>query len=137
MNLIEITEQLKNPAVSVQQLMQYANNSNPQVPSYVALAEMQRRQSMQAPPQVPQQTVKDQLGASLMGLPAAPVLHRSKHRNNLRSKHRNNPAGNAAAGNAAATTANATAQTCVANATGDATRNGRWWSCDYPFKHAP
>ena len=72
MNLIEITEQLKNPAVSVQQLMQYANNSNPQVPSYVALAEMQRRQSMQAPPQAPQQTVKDQLGASLMGLPAAP-----------------------------------------------------------------
>jgi hypothetical protein len=71
MNLIEITEQLKNPAVSVQQLMQYANNSNPQVPSYVALAEMQRRQSMQAPPQAPQQTVKDQLGASLMGLPAA------------------------------------------------------------------
>jgi len=52
--------------------MQYANNSNPQVPSYVALAEMQRRQSMQAPPQAPQQTVKDQLGASLMGLPAAP-----------------------------------------------------------------
>lgn len=72
MNLIEITEQLKNPAVSVQQLMQYANNSNPQVPSYVALAEMQRRQSMQAPPQVPQQTVKDQLGASLMGLSAPP-----------------------------------------------------------------
>jgi hypothetical protein len=72
MNLIQITEQLKNPAVSVQQLMQYANNSNPQVPSYVALAEMQRRQSMQAPPQAPQQTVKDQLGAQLMGLPAAP-----------------------------------------------------------------
>jgi hypothetical protein len=71
MNLIQITEQLKNPAVSVQQLMQYANNSNPQVPSYVALAEMQRRQSMQAPPQAPQQTVKDQLGAQLMGLPAA------------------------------------------------------------------
>ena len=71
MNLIEITEQLKNPAVSVQQLMQYANNSNPQVPSYVALAEMQRRQSMQAPAQAPQQTVKEQLGASLMGLPAA------------------------------------------------------------------
>jgi hypothetical protein len=70
MNLIQITEQLKNPAVSVQQLMQYANNSNPQVPSYVALAEMQRRQSMQAPTQAPQQTVKDQLGAQLMGLPA-------------------------------------------------------------------
>jgi hypothetical protein len=72
MNLIQITEQLKNPAVSVQQLMQYANNSNPQVPSYVALAEMQRRQSIQSPPQPPQQTVKDQLGAQLMGLPAAP-----------------------------------------------------------------
>ncbi len=70
MNLVQITEQLKNPAVSVQQLMQYANNSNPQVPSYVALAEMQRRQSMQAPPQAPQETVKDQLGASLMGLPS-------------------------------------------------------------------
>jgi hypothetical protein len=72
MNLIEITEQLKNPAISVPQLMQYANNSNPQVPSYVALAEMQRRQSMQAPAQAPHQTVKDQLGAQLMGLPAAP-----------------------------------------------------------------
>jgi hypothetical protein len=71
MNLIQITEQLKNPAITVPQLMQYANNSNPQVPSYVALAEMQRRQSMQAPPQAPQQTVKDQLGAQLMGLPAA------------------------------------------------------------------
>jgi hypothetical protein len=71
MNLIQITEQLKNPAISVPQLMQYANNSNPQVPSYVALAEMQRRQSMQAPTQAPQQTVKDQLGAQLMGLPAA------------------------------------------------------------------
>jgi hypothetical protein len=70
MNLIQITEQLKNPAVSVQQLMQYANNSNPQVPSYVALAEMQRRQSIQAPPQAPQQTVKDQLGSQLMGLPS-------------------------------------------------------------------
>jgi hypothetical protein len=70
MNLIQITEQLKNPAVSVQQLMQYANNTNPEVPSYVALAEMQRRQSMQAPAQVPQQTVKDQLGAQLMGLPS-------------------------------------------------------------------
>jgi hypothetical protein len=77
MNLIQITEQLKNPAVSVQQLMQYANNSNPQVPSYVALAEMQRRQSMQAPPQAPQQTVKDQLGAQLMGLPAAPQAQNS------------------------------------------------------------
>jgi hypothetical protein len=72
MNLIQITEQLKNPAITVPQLMQYANNSNPQVPSYVALAEMQRRQSMQAPAQVPQETVKDQLGAQLMGLPAAP-----------------------------------------------------------------
>jgi hypothetical protein len=72
MNLIQITEQLKNPAISVPQLMQYANNSNPQVPSYVALAEMQRRQSIQAPAQVPQETVKDQLGAQLMGLPAAP-----------------------------------------------------------------
>lgn len=72
MNLVQITEQLKNPAISVPQLMQYANNSNPQVPSYVALAEMQRRQSMQAPPQAPQQTVKDQLGSQLMGLPAAP-----------------------------------------------------------------
>jgi hypothetical protein len=72
MNLIQITEQLKNPAITVPQLMQYANNSNPQVPSYVALAEMQRRQSMQAPAQAPQQTVKDQLGAQLMGLPAAP-----------------------------------------------------------------
>jgi hypothetical protein len=69
MNLIQISEQLKNPAVSVQQLMQYANNSNPEVPSYVALAEMQRRQSMQAPAQAPQQTVKDQLGAEL-GLPS-------------------------------------------------------------------
>jgi hypothetical protein len=72
MNLVQITEQLKNPAITVPQLMQYANNSNPQVPSYVALAEMQRRQSMQAPAQVPQETVKDQLGAQLMGLPAAP-----------------------------------------------------------------
>jgi hypothetical protein len=72
MNLIQITEQLKNPAITVPQLMQYANNSNPQVPSYVALAEMQRRQSIQAPAQVPQETVKDQLGAQLMGLPAAP-----------------------------------------------------------------
>jgi hypothetical protein len=70
MNLIQITEQLKNPAITVPQLMQYANNSNPQVPSYVALAEMQRRQSMQAPAQAPQETVKDQLGAQLMGLPS-------------------------------------------------------------------
>jgi len=70
MNLVQITDKLKDPSISVQQLMQYANNSNPEVPSYVALAEMQRRQSMQAPPQAPQQTVKDELGSSLMGLPS-------------------------------------------------------------------
>jgi hypothetical protein len=44
MNLIQIQEHLKD--LPVQVIQSYANGANPEVPPYMALAEMQRRQTM-------------------------------------------------------------------------------------------
>jgi hypothetical protein len=44
MNLVQINERLKDMPLRAVQM--YANGSNPQVPSYLALAEMQRREKM-------------------------------------------------------------------------------------------
>jgi hypothetical protein len=58
-NLIQLQEELKG--APLQSVMQYANGGNPQVPPYMALAELSRRKQMQSavPVQAPQQTVAD------------------------------------------------------------------------------
>lgn len=66
MNLVQVQERLKDLPTNA--VMAYANGSNPQVPAYVALGELKRRESMekdaamhQQAQQGPQTTVKDQV----------------------------------------------------------------------------
>lgn len=66
MNLVQIQERLKD--LPTQAVMAYANGSNPQIPPYVALGELKRRESMekdaamhQQAQKGPQPTVKDQV----------------------------------------------------------------------------
>lgn len=75
MNLVQIQERLKN--MPVQAIMQYANGMNPEVPPYLALGELQRRESAQkqmsttqGAAQGPQPSVKEQVEqkAGLMAL---------------------------------------------------------------------
>jgi hypothetical protein len=70
-NLIEIQSLLQDPVrVSMQDLMKYANGSNPEVPSFLALMELSRRSQVERTTQdfnKPQGTVKDQTIAALMG----------------------------------------------------------------------
>jgi hypothetical protein len=77
MNLIQIQEHLKD--LPAQVIQSYANGANPEVPPYMALAEMQRRQTMEQRANQQQQaqqgqmpTVKDQIeqSAGLAGLQA-------------------------------------------------------------------
>ena len=83
MNLIQIQDRLKdlpNTPQAQQALMAYANGSNPQVPPYLALAELSRRKQLQdkmaaeqQAQNAPQGTVKDQLeqSAGLLALQKA------------------------------------------------------------------
>jgi hypothetical protein len=75
MNLVQISERLKDLPESV--IKQYANGMNPDVPSYVALGELQRRElaqkkmmTAQGAQQGPQPSVKEQIEqkAGLMAL---------------------------------------------------------------------
>jgi hypothetical protein len=72
-NLIEIQSNLQNPAsVTMQDLIKYANGSNPEVPSFLALIEMNRRKQIEQTSQAfnqqqPQGTIKDQTVSALMG----------------------------------------------------------------------
>lgn len=66
MNLVQVQERLKDLPTNA--VMAYANGSNPDVPAYVALGELKRRESMekdaamhQQAQQGPQPTVKDQV----------------------------------------------------------------------------
>lgn len=66
MNLVQIQERLKD--LPTQAVMSYANGSNPQIPPYVALGELKRRESMEKDAAMhmqaqkgPQPTVKDQV----------------------------------------------------------------------------
>lgn len=62
MNLIQIQERLKD--VPLNSVIQYANGSNPDVPPYLALAEIQRRNSVQQQSQQampPDASVKEQI----------------------------------------------------------------------------
>lgn len=78
MNLVQINERLKD--MPMQAVQQYANGSNPSVPPYLALAEIQRRQKMQqqmanaqGAAQGQQPSVKEQIEqkAGLLGLQQA------------------------------------------------------------------
>jgi len=83
MNLIQIQDRLKdlpNTPQAQQALMAYANGSNPQVPPYLALAELSRLKQLQErmaaeqqAQNAPQGTVKDQLeqSAGLLALQKA------------------------------------------------------------------
>lgn len=75
LNLVQLQEQLKG--LPMQAVMQYANGQNPQVPPYVALAELNRRKQIETAAagmqQAPQQTVADQLKGAMapMAMPQA------------------------------------------------------------------
>lgn len=72
-NLIEIQSNLQDPVnVTMQDLIKYANGSSPEVPSFLALIEMNRRKQIEQTSQAfnqqqPQGTIKDQTVNSLMG----------------------------------------------------------------------
>jgi len=62
LNLIQISERLKG--MPIEAVMNFANGSNPEVPPYVALAELNRRKEMEKrmqPAQMPQSTIKDKI----------------------------------------------------------------------------
>ena len=67
MNLIQMQQALQT--MPVQNVMQYANGSDPTVPAYLALTELNRRKQLQesvtASQQVPQQTVKQSVESAL------------------------------------------------------------------------
>jgi hypothetical protein len=64
MNLIQVQDRLKD--MPTQAIMSYANGSNPEVPPYLALGELNRRKQMeQKQVQAPQGTVKDQIEQSV------------------------------------------------------------------------
>lgn len=71
-NLIEIQSNLQDPsAVKMQDLINYANGSNPEVPSFLALIELNRRKQIEQTSQAfnqqaPQGTIKDQTVNALM-----------------------------------------------------------------------
>lgn len=68
-NLIQIQERLKD--VPMPNVMQYANGANPEVPPYMALAELNRRKQAQQnaqQPQAPQGTVKDHIEQEVAGI---------------------------------------------------------------------
>jgi len=77
MNLVQINERLKE--MPLQAIQQYANGTNPEVPPYLALGEIQRREKLkqqmatQGGQQGPQPSVKEQIEqkAGLMGLQQA------------------------------------------------------------------
>ena len=80
LNLVQVQASLQNPIVTNQDLMKYANGSNPDVPSYMALGELNRRKQLEALAQpTPQQqpTVKQQveqgLGSLAQANPVAPL----------------------------------------------------------------
>mgnify|MGYP003347113051 CR=1 FL=1 len=59
MNIAQLSEQLKD--VPQNRLIDYARNPNSVVPQFLALAEIQRRQQLQAQVQPPQSTVANDL----------------------------------------------------------------------------
>lgn len=68
-NIIEIQSAIQDPVrVSMDDLIKYANGANPEVPSFLALIEMNRRKNIKdtTPEQVPSGTVKDQTISSLL-----------------------------------------------------------------------
>jgi hypothetical protein len=68
MNLLEIQEDLKDQTMQV--IMGYANGTNPDVPPYLALAELNRRKRMEQASKTgtpPDGTVKDKLEKELTG----------------------------------------------------------------------
>jgi hypothetical protein len=66
-----IAKYLKNPAIKIDKLAQYAQGANPKVPEFLALAEIKSRQSMVAPSGVagPVQTVQEDLVGSVTPQP--------------------------------------------------------------------
>lgn len=68
-NLIQIQSELQNPIVRDEDLVKYANGENPQVPTFLALMEMNRRKQMEDSTKAfdtsNQKTIKDQLASAL------------------------------------------------------------------------
>lgn len=73
-NLIQVQTELQSPTVRDEDLIKYANGSNPSVPSFLALMEMNRRKQLaegaKAYEASNQKTIKDQLSNAL----TAPTL---------------------------------------------------------------
>ena len=70
MNIAQLSEQLKD--VPQGTLVGYAKNPNSVVPQFLALAEIQRRQQLQAPASAPTGTVADDVLAQAAPQPMAP-----------------------------------------------------------------
>jgi hypothetical protein len=74
-DLIQIQTDLQDPSlITLPDLMKYANGSNPEVPPFLALLEMNRRKHIQETSKEfssPEGTIKDQTIGALLGEPAA------------------------------------------------------------------
>lgn len=74
-DLIQIQTDLQDPSlITLPDLMKYANGSNPEVPPFLALLEMNRRKHIQETSKEfvsPEGTIKDQTIGALLGQPAA------------------------------------------------------------------
>ena len=82
MNLVQLNERLKD--LPEQVIRQYANGMNPEIPAYVALGELQRRERVakqmataQGAAQGPQLSVKEQIEQKA-GLMAAQALQQQQ-----------------------------------------------------------
>jgi hypothetical protein len=76
-DLIQIQNDLQDPSlITLPDLMKYANGSNPEVPPFLALLEMNRRKHIQETGKEfagPQGTIKDQIIGESLGQPANPT----------------------------------------------------------------
>lgn len=77
-NLIQVQSHLQDPTVTNEDLIKYANNSNPEVPSFLALIEMNRRKQIESTANKFNQSnaasVKDQVTSALMNPTTTPNL---------------------------------------------------------------
>jgi hypothetical protein len=71
MNIAQLSEHLKD--IPQGTLVGYAQNPNSVVPQFLALAEIQRRQQLQAPIQAPSSTVANDVLAQASPQPVAPI----------------------------------------------------------------
>ena len=94
LNLVQVQASLQSPIVTNQDLMKYANGANPEVPSYMALGELNRRKQLEQlaqPVPAQQPTVKNQIEQGLGSLGQVNPLTAQQGANPLAPQAATNP----------------------------------------------